>query len=792
MRAFTHSLFDRFSGGSWQSVALIAGVVLLLAGVATAKFGLFRGGPTIRADEPHTLSPPSHTEDSPTPAPLPTVENATALPISRSESSNNTAGFRNALANRAVRLPEGQPTLAVSQGEPRVAETMWNEDAAPLPFDASGSPPPDAPAVSPETPWATPAPQLPRVPQGNESEVPPVTKPRQLSINTASSTNEKVPEISATESGITGESTIMEENAGQTSSPERPQVPTPAPPLPAAKVPESAAVVAQPEPSSADPRSSGQTIAPTPNPFDSLPPPSVIPGTAVGPGSAVVPPPATRAIADPPAPISAGTVGSASPLASADVTGFGAEGDARPGDPSLEGPQTPQITIQKILPEEVQVGKPAIFRMVVRNSGAITIPKAEIHDPIPWGIRVLRTNPSAAQGSQGTLVWTVGPLKPGDETVLEIEVMPLQEGEIGSVTTVLLHAQASARTKCTRPQLVVKTQVPPQVMLNDQVPVTITVSNTGSGVATNVVLEEHVPPELRHPAGNELENALGDLKPRESRQVQLKLEAVRAGNAVNRLIARADGNLRVEDQATIQVLAPQIEVTVDGPSRRFLDREAIYQIAITNRGTAPAKNVRLTASLPAGLQFLRANNAGSYDPTTHSAQWLLAELPVGRTGTVELAVNPIAAGEQELVCGVQDDLGLTSEKRLTVLVEGISALHFQVADTKDPIAVAMETTYEIRVVNQGTKEATNVQVMAVFPEGIQPLAGEGPVPHTVNGNEVLFGKLNRLAPKAEAIFRIRCRASSPGDQRVRVQILSDDIRLPITKEESTQVYSDSE
>ena len=64
--------------------------------------------------------------------------------------------------------------------------------------------------------------------------------------------------------------------------------------------------------------------------------------------------------------------------------------------------------------------------------------------------------------------------------------------------------------------------------------------------------------------------------------------------------------------------------------------------------------------------------------------------------------------------------------------------------------------------------------------------------NTVNGNEVLFGKLNRLAPKGEAIFRIRCQALSPGDQRIRVQILSDDIRLPVTKEESTQVYSDSE
>ncbi|MBC7337028.1 MAG: hypothetical protein H5U01_12280 [Clostridia bacterium] len=84
-----------------------------------------------------------------------------------------------------------------------------------------------------------------------------------------------------------------------------------------------------------------------------------------------------------------------------------------------------------------------------------------------------------------------------------------------------------------------------------------------------------------------------------------------------------------------------------------------------------------------------------------------------------------------------------------------------------------------------------MQVMVILPEGLRPLAGEGPTNNTINGSEVLFGKLPRLPAKAEAVFRVRAQAIAPGDQRIRVQILSDDIRLPITKEESTQVYSDT-
>lgn len=484
-----------------------------------------------------------------------------------------------------------------------------------------------------------------------------------------------------------------------------------------------------------------------------------------------------------------GTNGGGAPPSALGQSGFG-EGVGQPGDAALEGPQSPQVTLQKTAPEEIQVGQPAIFKIVVRNSGAITARNVEVRDEIPFGTRLLGTTPQANRGVQGELVWSLGTLKPGDEITIEEELMPLQEGDIGSVATVRFGASATARTRATKPQLLVECRAPERVLIGDDVNLIITISNPGTGVASNVILEERVPPELQHPAGTELENPLGDLQPNESREVQLQLKAVRAGVVSNLLAARADGNLKVEDTQEIEVLAPQLEVQIDGPSKRFLERKGTHTITISNPGTAPAKNVHLTVSIPPGMDFVEANNAGSYDEATRKVHWMLEELPVRQQGQVKLVTIPTQEGTQELTASAQADLGVTAEEQLAVSVEGIAAILFQVADAEDPIAVDGETTYEIRVVNQGTKAAENVQVLAVLPEQMRPVAADGPTANTIEGNEIVFDRLARLAPKAETTYRVRVKGLEPGNQRVRVQLVSDDIRVPVTKEESTHVFAD--
>ena len=338
------------------------------------------------------------------------------------------------------------------------------------------------------------------------------------------------------------------------------------------------------------------------------------------------------------------------------------EGSGKPGGSQLEGPQTPQLTIQKTAPSEVQVGKAATFMIKVKNTGQVPAYGVEVRDEIPRGTRLVTTKPQAARGIRGELVWPLGTVKPGDESAIEVQLLPVEEGELGSVATVTFNAEASARTTATKPQLVIKCLGPKRVLIGEEVGLSITLSNPGTGIAQKVVLEERVPPGLQHAAGPELEYEIGELKPGESRQLELKLTAANAGLITNILSARGDGNLRAEDRHEFEVVAPQLDIVMEGPKRRFLEREATYTFSVSNPGTAPARQVELIAQLPPGLKFVSANNAGRYEEVSRTVHWSLEELPCKETGSVALTTVPTEIGEQKLRLRGTAEKGLTVEK----------------------------------------------------------------------------------------------------------------------------------
>ncbi|TWT37198.1 Large cysteine-rich periplasmic protein OmcB precursor [Posidoniimonas corsicana] len=469
--------------------------------------------------------------------------------------------------------------------------------------------------------------------------------------------------------------------------------------------------------------------------------------------------------------------------------GLPADGAGRPGERALEGRQQPSLAIQKFAPAEIQVGKPCKFLIKVRNVGQRPAKQVVVRDQAPAGVQLTSTTPQA-QSAGDELVWELGEMAPGEEKTLAIEMTPMEEGQIGSVATVSFAAEASVQTKCTRPQLAIRMTAPSQVLVGQEQQIQIEIKNPGTGDATGVMILENVPENLRHAAGPTLEFEVGTLRAGETRRLQLNMLAERPGKVVNVLTAQADGNLQVDQQVEFEVVAPALEVAVDGPAKRFLERPATYTVKIGNPGTAPAHNLRLVTRLPRGMKFVKANNLGEYDATSHAVYWSLAELPSGESGAVELTTIPVAAGDQQLQIKGEAQNGLSDEAIHQTAVEGIAALKFTVLDLEDPIEVGGETEYEIRVANQGTKAATNVRVQAAAPAGMRIVSAAGDARHRIQAGGVQFEPIRQLAPRAEMTFKVRVQGAQPGDHRLVVEVASDDLAQPVRKEESTRVFGD--
>lgn len=465
-------------------------------------------------------------------------------------------------------------------------------------------------------------------------------------------------------------------------------------------------------------------------------------------------------------------------------------GTGTPGPATMEGTQAPRLSVEKTAPEEIQVGKPSVWAITVKNEGGMEARGVQIHDVIPRGAKLVSTSPRAVRSETGELTWNVGNMPAGTMAVVKVELMPVEEGTIGSVASVTFRSEASAKSVATRPQLTIQTVGDARLLVGTPTELIITVSNPGSGITRNVVLAETVPAELQFDGGAELIYKLGDLHPGETKQVKLPLTAVRPGGLTNTIVATADANLRAESQFAMEVTAPAMKVAMDGPNRRFLEREGTYKMTVTNPGTAPAKNIEMNVTLPSGTQFVRANNGGGYLADSRSVCWRLAELQPGDTAVAEMVVTLMETGTLAMKYDAVADTCPVQRGEKAVQVEGIAALMFQVSDTNDPVQVGEETTYEVNVVNQGSKQAEDVCVVVRIPAGMQVMACKAPTQHTVQGNEIHFAPLSQLAPKAEMLYELRMRGLTTGDQRVSVSLSSKEFPTPIVKEESTRVYAE--
>ncbi len=462
-----------------------------------------------------------------------------------------------------------------------------------------------------------------------------------------------------------------------------------------------------------------------------------------------------------------------------------------PGARQFDGSQNPSLEIHKRAPSEVQVGIPATFTAVVRNVGNSTAFEVQVTDAIPKGARLVRSMPEAQRVGNDGLVWNLGELAAGQEVAISMEIVPETEGELGSVASVKFAAQASVRTISTQPKLSIKQTAAPEVLGGDTTTIMIDITNTGSGTAKDVRLEEDVPGIFRHLTGaSALQQDVGDLAPGETLRFEIELTALAAGKANNVVRATSANSATAESSTPIEIRAPKLQMQLVGPKLRHLERPAPYEAVIENVGTALARDLYITARLPRGMNFISATNEGTYLPDQHAVVWNLLELAAGTKAKTEVTLLPVEEGKFTLLMTTEAE-GLRADPvEREVLVEGQSELVFDIDDDNDPIETSGVTTYSVKINNIGTRPDQEVRLVIEIPDGAVVEQVYAPMKYQASGRQIVFASIPSLASKEQVVVKVAVKHGREGTQILRAALQSQLRPVPVIRDESTQVYTD--
>jgi uncharacterized repeat protein (TIGR01451 family) len=456
----------------------------------------------------------------------------------------------------------------------------------------------------------------------------------------------------------------------------------------------------------------------------------------------------------------------------------------------LNNRQEPAVSLQWVGPTAAKVNQPNAYNLVIRNICTIPVQQVMVRVRIPDNLSCGDAEPRAvAEGN--VMVWELGALQPKEEKVLRMKLLAERKGDAAPQAWVTFTGSSILHIKVREPKLALKVQGSPKLLLGETAAFQLDVTNAGDGTADQVKIHANLSEGLECPRGNKIDFDVGSLAAGETRTVTVMCITKRGGAQKCEAVAEAEGGLRAQEAAQVNVTTPRLELQLAGPGLRYLGRKALYSFKVSNPGDAPASNVTMSDVVPEGFKVLAASDGGRHDFSAHTVSWFIGDIKPGETREVKLEVQAANPGEfKHKVCAVGAH-NLNAESELATRVEGLSALMLEMVDVEDPIEVNSDTSYEVRISNTGSKVETKIKLVATIPDKMEFKSATGPVPFHEEGKQIVFEPLEKLAPRADAVFRINVKATDQGIVRFKIQMTSTNLTEPVIKMEATRIYSDA-
>lgn len=462
------------------------------------------------------------------------------------------------------------------------------------------------------------------------------------------------------------------------------------------------------------------------------------------------------------------------------------------GDTVLLTKQGPALAVETIGPRHIKIDQPARYRVVIGNSGDVAAEGVAVTVALPEWADVVGANASTgtaralANATRG-VEWRVGRVEQASRQHLELEITA-RRSEPLALDVRWSHAPIASQTRVVveEPKLEMKLEGPDEVNYGELESFALRISNPGNGDAEQVVVRLLA----ANPDEEATEQAIGTIAAGDTKTVDLELSAHKSGTFWIKAEAAGEGGLHSSVASEVLVRRAALAVALEGPPFQYAGTEGNYRVRLINTGNAVARNIELRALLPVGAQHVVSTENSRIELADGRVVWGFASLAAGEEREFEFSCKLVEPGtlRPQVVCTAEDDL--TASDGTETTVEALADLSLEVRDPRGPVPVGSDARFEVRIKNRGTSAAHEIDVVAFFAEGVEPVQAIG-AEHQLAEGQVMFDKIATLEAGEELVLAIVARSHASGNHAFRVELVCPELETSLAAEESTHFYDRS-
>lgn len=436
-------------------------------------------------------------------------------------------------------------------------------------------------------------------------------------------------------------------------------------------------------------------------------------------------------------------------------------------------------------PSALLVNQEASYDVVAKNDGRSPLNGLAVRVAVPTHVTVGKFSASAGTAQLdndqdgNAIVWQLEQLEAGESKNLRLILQsPKPEHFALGLEWTLMPQLAELQIQVQQPQLAVAIEGPSEVEFGKPQTYRIRVKNPGNAdvKAVSIAL-------TAEPYGSN-QSDIGDIAAGAERVVEVEMTFQQSGTLP--VVASASSTvsqLKAQSAVDVQVRQSELVATWFGPSDYYQGSPTEYELELTNTGIIAAVDVECKIKLPQGFEGVTlppgSTRSGDF------VKWDIKRIEPQQKLSIPLRMTLTKLGENAIQFDAKCSSSIDANATILTNIDSIADLHLSVTDPVAPAPVGQPVVYEIIITNRGKKAASDVEVVAQFSDGVEPIRLEGGVGRIVPG-QAIFNPVATIKPNEKLTLKVVAEASKSGVHRFRTEVKCVGSDADLLEEESTR------